>query len=100
MSRPSRLSRPITAPVVIVLGALVAACGGAPPAATSAEASAAVVGTAVKPEFDLTLDGSVELPAYRSDAAAGLNSCAEATSGGWTYLYGGGSPLVTVTVSI
>ena len=99
MSRSAHRATVLTA---LAIGLLVAACGGAPAGAASASSPspAAAAGTAVKPDFDLVLDGAVELPGYASDRAAGLNSCDQATSGGWTYLYGGGSPFVTVTASI
>jgi len=95
------MSRTFHALVILLATMLVAACAGSPasPAPSSAP-SAAVAGTAAKPDFDLTLDGTVELPTYTSDKAAALNFCSQATSGGWSYSYGGGDPFVTLNVSI
>jgi hypothetical protein len=57
--------------------------------------------TTVEPaSFVMDLAGAATLPAYRSDVAASLNSCSAASSGGWSYLYAGGDPFVTLQLAV
>ena len=96
------MSRITNAFVALVIAAgLGIGCSAADGSGASAPAAAAsnVVPTDVA-TFDLMLDGVVDLPSYQSDRAAGLNTCARSKTGGWSYLYGGGSPFVAVDLSI
>lgn len=100
MSRTRSLAV-LTATLVLVL----AGCGGTQAggtAATSAAASApaSVASSAAKPSFELTLGGTVDLPAYASDRAASLDSCAKGKSGGWSYLYAGGDPFLSLDLTV
>ena len=83
---------------------VIVGCSGTPAGgtlATTAGASAAApVGDAAKPSFELTLDGTVDLPAYASDKGAALDSCAKGASGGWSYMYAGGDPFVSLDLTL
>jgi hypothetical protein len=88
--------RPVALAAALVV---IAACGSVDgPTGTTPATSDASGGAA--PAFELALDGVVGLPAYASDAAASLNECAPAASGGWTYLYAGGTPFLTLDLSV
>jgi len=87
-------ARPVLA-ILVVLGA-VGACTG--PSGNPSPTPAPAAGSA--PSFELALGGAVALPAYASDAGASLNECSPADSGGWTYLYAGGTPFLTVDLSV
>ena len=75
----------------------VAGCAGGPPAAS---APAGGVANVPKPTFHLTLDGIVRLPDYASDDSASLAICEPVRAGGWTYMYAGGTPFVSVELSV
>jgi hypothetical protein len=94
MNQPS-IARSIGLALVVV--ALVAS-GCAAPGVASTPVAPSPAGPV--PAFELALDGTVALPAYVSDAAASLNECAPASTGGWSYLYGGGTPFVTVDLKV
>ena len=100
----SAMFRTALAPAaLVVIAGLVSGCMSGGGGGTDAAAPSAVASTAVAtevPTFDLVLDGVVDLPAYASDRAASLNTCAQSDSGGWSYLYGGGSPFMTLELSI
>lgn len=83
-----------------IVGLAVIGCTGSTAPTAPSPSTAPVAGTAIDPVFDLDLDGAVELSGYHSDPAAGLNTCAPGSGGGWTYLYGGGEPFVTVDISL
>jgi hypothetical protein len=87
----------IIAVVIIAVMTLVAACGGEP---TSAPPSPSPTASGAQPTFELVLDGAVDLPAFPSDPSASLNECAPASSGGWTYTYAGGTPFLTLDLSV
>ena len=76
-----------------------AACGSGDAPTGATPTTSAATGAAA-PAFDLALGGVVGLPAYASDASASLNECAPAASGGWTYLYAGGTPFLTLDLSV
>jgi hypothetical protein len=83
--------------ILAVVTTLVWGCGSVPPStAPSANATA----RAAQPVFELALDGAVHLPSFPSDPLASLNECAPASSGGWTYTYAGGTPFLTLDLSI
>jgi hypothetical protein len=95
------MSRPASRVVVVLAAAtaLAGACGGPPPRASTA-ADPAPIMPEPQPVFDLALVGPVSLPTYTSDPAASLNECAPASSGGWTFMYAGGTPFLTLDLSI
>ncbi len=95
------MSRPASRVVVVLAAAaaLAGACGGPPPGARPvATPSPALTGP--QAVFDLALAGAVALPTYTSDPAASLNECAPASSGGWTFMYAGGTPFLTLDLSV
>ena len=96
------MSRRVTLLVTVAL--VIAGCAGTPggSAATTAARSTAQtpVDDATKPSFTLTLGGTVDLPRYASDDAASLHSCAKGASGGWTFLYAGGDPFVSLDLNL
>ena len=87
--------------IVPVLALVCAACAGAPatPGGQAGSASTAPV-DGVKPSFRLTLAGATVLPTYASDTAASLDTCEPAKGSGWTYLYAGGTPFVSVDLRL
>lgn len=95
---------PRNALLVAVLAVLLGGCAGAPsassPATGDGRAAPAPAGGAAKPSFELTLGGVVELPAYASDAAAALDVCDQSAGGGWTYMYAGGDPFLSLDLSL
>jgi hypothetical protein len=84
--------------VIAIAGCAGTPEGGAP--VTAAAPSAATVSDAAKPSFQLTLGGTVDLPAYASDSGASLDSCAKGASGGWSYLYAGGDPFLSLDLTL
>jgi hypothetical protein len=83
---------------------VVAACGGTraggSTSTTAGPSAATPVSNAAKPSFELTLGGTVDLPAYASDSGASLDSCAKGASGGWSYLYAGGDPFLSLDLTL
>ena len=90
--------------LLATLALVIAGCAGTPggSAATTAARSAArtPVDDPTKPSFTLTLGGTVELPRYTPDDAASLHSCAKGASGGWSFLYAGGDPFVSLDLNL
>jgi hypothetical protein len=90
----------LAAVAIVIVG-----CGGTTPAESAAATVApstavTVVSNAAKPSFELTLGGTVDLPAYASDRAASLDSCAKGSSGAWSYLYAGGDPFLSLDLTV
>lgn len=99
------MSRTPSLAVFATLALVVAGCGGSSSgtstAATAGPSTAASpASAAAKPSFELTLGGTVDLPSYASDRAASLDSCAKGSSGGWSYLYAGGDPFVSLDLTV
>ena len=96
------MSRTLAARVALtaIVGLAIVACSGPASPVAPSPSTAPVAGTAIDPVFDLDLGGAVELTGYHSDPAAGLNTCAPGSGGGWTYMYGGGQPFVSVDISL
>jgi hypothetical protein len=99
------MSRTPSLAVFAILAFGLTACGGTPQGGTSAtaagaSAAASAVSDAPKPSFELTLGGTVDLPSYASDHAASLDSCSKGSSGGWSYLYAGGDPFVSLDLTL
>ena len=87
--------------IVLVLALVCAGCAGgqATPDGPDGSISTGTVGGA-KPSFRLTLAGATVLPTYASDTSASLDSCEPAKGRGWTYLYAGGTPFVSVDLRV
>ena len=99
------MSRTPSLAVLATVALVAAGCSGSPTGASTAatagpSAAASAVSAAAKPSFELTLGGTVELPSYASDRAASLDSCAKGKSGGWSYLYAGGDPFVSLDLNL
>ncbi len=99
------MSRTLGLGMLAALTIVIVGCGGTTPAgstaATVAPSTAVTAASdAAKPSFELTLGGTVDLPAYASDHAASLDSCAKGSSGGWSYLYAGGDPFVSLDLTV
>lgn len=87
--------------IVLVLAVVCAGCAGgqatpAEPDGSTATGTVAVAG----PSFRLTLTGATALPTYASDTSAALDSCEPGKGRGWTYLYAGGTPFVSVDLRV
>jgi hypothetical protein len=87
--------------IVLVLALVCAGCAGgqATPAAPGGSTSTGTVGSA-GPSFSLTLAGATVLPTYASDTNASLDFCEPAKGRGWTYMYAGGTPFVSVDLRV
>lgn len=93
---------PRTRVILAALALACAGCAGAASSSTTPTPTGTATGTAgvPKPSFELALAGIVTLPGYASDGSAGLSSCERSKGGGWTYLYAGGTPFVSVDLSV
>lgn len=91
---------PRTRLTIVALALACAGCTGAPAGSTASARLAEAAAAGPKPSFQLTLDGIVTLPTYASDGAAALSSCEPSTAGGWSYLYAGGTPFVSLDLSV
>jgi hypothetical protein len=93
---------PRTRVILVALALACAGCAGAASSSTTPTPTGTATGTAgaPKPSFKLALAGIVTLSGYASDNSAGLSSCERSKGGGWTYLYAGGTPFVSVDLSV
>jgi hypothetical protein len=94
MPRPRQL-------LLVVLPLTLAGCMGSASRPTlPADAAGAGGAAQPAPSLHLTLDGVVRLPDYASDDAAALATCEPIDAGGWAYMYAGGTPFVSVELSV
>jgi hypothetical protein len=87
--------------IVLVLALVCAGCAGgqATPIGPDGSISTGTLG-GDKPSFRLTLAGATVLPTYASDTSAALDFCEPAKGPGWTYMYAGGTPFVSVDLRV